>query len=63
MEINQYYYFFKFLLIMCIINDYVIDVVVTWPDVIDQLYYFCWPDVKPIKFCYIGSNVIEPIIM
>ena len=64
MEMNQNYYFilFLFLLILCIINDYVTDVVVTWSDVIDQLYCFCWPDVKPIKFCYIGSDV-EPIIM
>ena len=47
MEMNQ---LLLFLLILCIINDYVTNVVVTWSDVIDQLYYFCWPDVKPIKF-------------
>ena len=41
---------FLFLLMLYIINDYVTDVVVTWSGVIDQLYYFCWPDVKPIKF-------------
>ena len=61
MEMNQNYYFF--LLMLCIINDYVTDVVVTWSDVINQLYYFCWPDVKSIKFCYISSDVVEPIIM
>ena len=47
MEMNQ---LLLFLLILCIINDYVTDVVVTWSDVIYQLYYFCWPNVKPIKF-------------
>ena len=34
----------------CETNNYVTDVVVTWSDVIDQLYYFCWPGVKPIRF-------------
>ena len=56
-------FLFLFLLILCLINYYVTDVVVTWSDVIDQLYYFCWPDVKPLKFCCIGSDVVEPIIM
>ena len=28
------------------------DVVVTGSDVIDHYNYFCWPDVKPIKFCF-----------
>ena len=37
MEMNQ---LLLFLLILCIINDYVTDVVVTWSDIIDQLYYF-----------------------
>ena len=65
MEMNQNYYFilFLFLLILCIINDYVTNVVVTWSDVIDKLYYFFGADVKPIKFCYTGSDVVEPIIM
>ena len=43
-------FLFFILLILYVINDYVTDVVVTWSDVIDQLYHFCWPDVKPIKF-------------
>ena len=21
---------------------------------------YCWPDVKPIKFCCIGSDVVKP---
>ena len=31
-------------------NIYVTDVIVTWSDVIDQLYYCFWPGVKPIRF-------------
>ena len=41
MKMNQNYYFLLIiLLILYLINDYVTDVVVTWSDVIDQLYYF-----------------------
>ena len=46
---NEPILLFLFLLILCITNDYVTDVVVTWSDVIDQLYYLCWPDVKPMN--------------
>ena len=36
----KYYFPVLILLILYLINDYVTDVVVTWSDVIDQLYCF-----------------------
>ena len=38
MKMNQNYFLLLILLILYLINDYVTDVVVTWSDVIDQLY-------------------------
>ena len=39
----------------CETNIYVTDVIVTWSDVIDQLYYFFWPGVKLVQNNNFGS--------
>ena len=53
---NQNYYFaFYFLLILCLVNDYVTDVVVVWSDVIDHLYCLVGLMLSQWNVCYIGS--------
>ena len=59
---NQNYYFcISFLLILCIVNDYVTDIVVTWSGVIDHLYYLVGLMLSQWNVYYISFYVMKPM--
>ena len=61
-EMNQNYYFYIwFLLILCMVNDCVTDVVVIWSDVIDHLYYLVGLMLSQRNVYYIGFYVMKPM--
>ena len=50
-----------YLLVLCMVNDYVTDVVVTWSDVIDHYIYLVGLMLSQRNVYSIGFYVMEPM--
>ena len=46
---------------LCMVNDYVTDVTVTWSDVIDHIYYLVGLMLSQRNVYFIGFYVIKPM--